>query len=80
MTKVPEEIVVTESANTYEDAISGAMIKLKNKIAPDAQVFRTAAHCEELRDWYVESTECQLSAGEQLIMVVVTFQLAGTDI
>jgi hypothetical protein len=75
-----ERVIVTEAAAHYEDAIAGAMVKMKDKIEPDAQVHRTAPACQEMRDWYVEDAESTLSGGEQMIMVTVTFQLAGSDL
>lgn len=80
MTRLSERVLVSESSEQYEDAITGAMVKMKNKIAPDCQVHRSAAKCEELRDWYVEDVNGVMSAGEQMVMLEVTFQLAGSDL
>jgi len=75
-----EQVIICEASERYDDAITGAMVKMKNKIEPDAQVHRTAPACQEMRDWYVEDVQAALSGGEQMIMVTVTFQLAGSDL
>lgn len=75
-----EQVLVTASENDYATALSSAMVKLKNQIAPEAQVHRLESHCEEMRDWFVYSVDGQLTPGETGVMVNVLFQLAGTDL
>ena len=75
-----ECLTITANAENYESAIVEAMIKLKDKIDAEAQVHRTAAKCEEMRDWYVDSVEGQLSAGDVMVQIQVTFALAGSDL
>ena len=75
-----ERIQVSESADDYEKAIAGAMLKMKNRLSEEAQVHRNYPQCEEMRDWYIQDVEGVLTPGEQLVMVHVTFELAGSDL
>lgn len=72
--------MVTASESSYEEAVSSAMVKLKNQVDAEAQVHRMESHCQEMRDWFVWDIDGQLTPGETGVMVAVIFQLAGTDL
>lgn len=58
-----ENIKIHESGDDYEEAVLNAMLKLKDSVPADHQVFRDPHQCGREEDWFLAHSECEISAG-----------------